>query len=558
MGSAVGWVRKILRVGRVVEDTGPGPGLVDRIRLPECGVRCRSAMSTPDRATAVRWRSRAAFGPVYDAERFGARLVASPRHADALLVTGVVTRNMAEPLRNTVAATPQPRVVIACGDCALNRGVFEGAYGVVGAVGDVVPVDVRDPGMPAHAGRDRRCAAVGDGTMTATLSTARPAAATTLGHRRLRRGRLRCRDCLCRSDRVVDWPSRASPARGRVVHIGWLLPLSGVQLDLDPLGGFFIALTGAVAFRSASTRSATPQHLALGPLVVLPLFVAAMLLVPAAGSVTTFLLAWELMAIASLVLVLAEHTRAEVRAAGLFYAVMTQLGFVAILVGLMVLSAAGGGDRFADLTRIPDGARTAVFVLTLAGFGSKAGLVPLHAWLPRAHPEAPSPVSALMSAAMVNLGIYGIVRFDLQLLGPGPRWWGLTLLVGGRRLGGLRRAAGIGGDGSQTAACLFDDREHGTGHACAWRGDAACGVRRRLCCRSRDGRGDAAPGRARGVQVPRVPGRRVGAGGDRAARSRPAGRAGPADAGHDDSVRYRRAGCVGSAARAPGSSASGC
>ena len=83
--------------------------------------------------------------------------------------------------------------------------------------------------------------------------------------------------------------------------------------------------------------------------------------------------------------------------------------------------------------------RTAVFVLTMAGFGSKAGLVPLHAWLPRAHPEAPSPVSALMSAAMVNLGIYGICRFDLQLLGPGPRWWGLTLLV----VGGVSALYGV-------------------------------------------------------------------------------------------------------------------
>jgi hypothetical protein len=215
------------------------------------------------------------------------------------------------------------------------------------------------------------------------------------------------------------------------LHIGWLLPLSGVWLDLDPLGGFFMAATGAVAIPVGVYLIGYRHHLARVPLAVLPLFVAAMLLVPAAGSVTTFLLAWELMAIASLVLVLAEHTRAEVRSAGRFYAVMTQLGFVAVLIGLMVLTAAAGADRFADLTRVPDAARTAVFVLTVAGFGSKAGLVPLHAWLPRAHPEAPSPVSALMSAAMVNLGIYGIVRFDLQLLGPGPRWWGLTLLVVG-------------------------------------------------------------------------------------------------------------------------------
>ena len=219
----------------------------------------------------------------------------------------------------------------------------------------------------------------------------------------------------------------------RPVHIGWLLPLSGVQLGLDPLGGFFIALTGAVAIPvgAYAIGYARREDLGLVPLAVLPLFVGAMLLVPAAGSVTTFLLAWELMAIASLVLVLAEHDRPEVRSAALFYAVMTQLGFVAILIGLMVLSAAGGADRFADLTGVPGGARIAVFVMTVAGFGSKAGLLPLHAWLPRAHPEAPSPVSALMSAAMVNLGIYGIVRFDLQLLGPGPRWWGLTLLAVG-------------------------------------------------------------------------------------------------------------------------------
>ena len=217
----------------------------------------------------------------------------------------------------------------------------------------------------------------------------------------------------------------------RSIHIGWLLPLSGVQLNLDPLGGFFLALTGAVAIPVGIYAIGYARHLNRVSTAALPLFVAAMLVVPAAGSITTFLLAWELMAIASLILVLAEHTRPEVRSAALVYAVMTQLGFVAILIGLMVLSAASGANRFADLTAVSDGVRTTVFLLTFAGFGSKAGLVPLHAWLPRAHPEAPSPVSALMSAAMVNLGIYGIVRFDLQLLGPGQRWWGLLLLAVG-------------------------------------------------------------------------------------------------------------------------------
>lgn len=90
----------------------------------------------------------AAFGPVHDAERYGARLVASPRHADVVLVTGVVTRNMAEPLRLTVDATPEPRMVVALGDCALTCGALRGGYGVVGAVGDVVPVDLEVPGCP--------------------------------------------------------------------------------------------------------------------------------------------------------------------------------------------------------------------------------------------------------------------------------------------------------------------------------------------------------------------------------------------------------------------------
>lgn len=229
------------------------------------------------------------------------------------------------------------------------------------------------------------------------------------------------------------------------IRIGWLVPLIGVQLDFDPLGGLFMAVTGAVAVAVGlySIGYARREHLGGVPLTVLPLFVVAMLLVPAAGSITTFLLTWELMAIASLILVLTDHRRREVRSAAVFYAVMTQLGFAAILVGLMVLAAAGGADRFADLTEVSDSTRAVVFALTLAGFGSKAGLLPLHAWLPRAHPEAPSPVSALMSAAMVNLGVYGIIRIDLQLLGPGPGWWGVTLLVigGGSAVYGVLQAS---------------------------------------------------------------------------------------------------------------------
>src|SRR5207249_284119 len=121
----------------------------------------------------------------------------------------------------------------------------------------------------------------------------------------------------------------------RAVSIGWLLPLTGVYLHVDRVGGFFMALTGAAAVPVGGylIGYARREHWGRVPLWMLPVFVAAMLLVPAAGSVTTFLLAWEAMAITSLILVLTEHRRPAARAAGVFYAVMTQLGFVAILLG---------------------------------------------------------------------------------------------------------------------------------------------------------------------------------------------------------------------------------
>jgi Ni,Fe-hydrogenase III small subunit len=138
--------RKIRRVGRVAEpappraDTGPAvPALAGSVQL-------RHVDAGSCNGCEVEIAS--AFGPVYDAERYGARLVASPRHADALLVTGPVTRNMAQPLRRTYEAVPAPKLVVAVGDCARNCGAFAKAYGVVGAVSDVVPVDVEVAGCP--------------------------------------------------------------------------------------------------------------------------------------------------------------------------------------------------------------------------------------------------------------------------------------------------------------------------------------------------------------------------------------------------------------------------
>src|SRR5258707_9131422 len=129
----MGWVGRILRVGRIVEPARvPPPSVVAAPAAVSGSLQVRHVDAGSCNGCEIEISG--AFGPVYDAERFGARLVASPRHADALLVTGVVTRNMAQPLRNTVQATPRPRVVIGFGECALDRGVFADAYGIVGAV----------------------------------------------------------------------------------------------------------------------------------------------------------------------------------------------------------------------------------------------------------------------------------------------------------------------------------------------------------------------------------------------------------------------------------------
>lgn len=222
---------------------------------------------------------------------------------------------------------------------------------------------------------------------------------------------------------------------GRSFSVSWpgLLPLSGVSFRLDALGGLFVLVTGAVAVVAGIYGIGYARHVmdSRGAQAVFPLFVVAMLAVPAAASVGTLLVCWELMALTSLLLVVAEHQRrGEVASAGRWYAVMTHLGLITVLIGLLVFAAAAGGDSFVALrsARLSGVTGGAVFVSTLAGFASKAGIVPLHAWLPRAHPEAPSHVSALMSAAMVNLGVYGIVRVGFDLLGGGPRWWWLLVL----------------------------------------------------------------------------------------------------------------------------------
>lgn len=145
------WISRIRRVGRIVE---PAPAAVSRpaaeVIPPPAGVRGSLQLRHVDAGSCngCELELTSVFSPVYDAEQFGARVVASPRHADGLLATGVVTRNMQQPLVNTLNSVPEPRVVIAVGDCACSGGVFAKGYGVVGSVADVIPVDVAVPGCP--------------------------------------------------------------------------------------------------------------------------------------------------------------------------------------------------------------------------------------------------------------------------------------------------------------------------------------------------------------------------------------------------------------------------
>lgn len=220
------------------------------------------------------------------------------------------------------------------------------------------------------------------------------------------------------------------------LHSAQLLPLTGVDLALDPLGALFVATTAVVGLAVAGYSlgygaHATPSRTGTA---MLPAFLATLLLVPAAASVATFMVAWELMALTSLLALLGEHRRRpETRDAAQWYAAMTHVGAAAILFGLVLLATHAGGQSFATIAahrrHLSKAVSSGVFVLTLLGFASKAGAVPLHVWLPRAHPEAPSPISALMSGAMVNLGIYGVLRVGEDLLGGGQLWWWLLVAV---------------------------------------------------------------------------------------------------------------------------------
>jgi formate hydrogenlyase subunit 3/multisubunit Na+/H+ antiporter MnhD subunit len=233
---------------------------------------------------------------------------------------------------------------------------------------------------------------------------------------------------------------------GGSARVGWLVPLGGLALQLDPLAGLFLALVGATAVPVSVYALGYAGGERRGCLAYLA-FVAAMLVVPLAANVMTFALAWELMSLASYLLVI-DGARAGRQPqtsahAGWVYAVMTHAGLACVLAGMLLLGAWTGSVRFADWTAaaptLTPGARSLAWALLALGFVAKAGAVPLHVWLPLAHPAAPSHVSALMSGVMIKLGVYGVVRASFTWLGPAPAWWGVTLLL----LGALSAVIGV-------------------------------------------------------------------------------------------------------------------
>jgi len=213
------------------------------------------------------------------------------------------------------------------------------------------------------------------------------------------------------------------------------LPGLPFHLRLDALAAFFLFVIGAVAAGVSAfaagyfrTGEGTPPGLLC---LEYHVFLASMVFVVLADDAYAFMVAWETMALASYFLVTANHRIAEVRAAGYVYLTIAHIGALAILLAFGVLQAQSGDYTFANLRAqsLSPFWAAAAFGLALLGFGAKAGLVPLHVWLPEAHPAAPSPVSALMSALMLKVAVYGMLRVAFDLLHAPQWWWGALLLA---------------------------------------------------------------------------------------------------------------------------------
>jgi hydrogenase-4 component B len=214
---------------------------------------------------------------------------------------------------------------------------------------------------------------------------------------------------------------------------GDVLGLSPLDTRHDGLSAVFLVALGLSSTAASASIVGLPARSRLEA-SAWPLFLASIVLVTGAANAFAFLLAWELMAVLSAILVIGLRPTRSVLSAGYLYLAMTHVATAAILVGFAVLAAGSGGRLDFEAWRgsapaLSDGARDAAFLLILVGFATKAGAIPLHAWLPRAHPVAPSHVSAVMSGVMIKTGIYGLIRMAVDILGSGPDWWGLAIVA---------------------------------------------------------------------------------------------------------------------------------
>src|SRR6266511_3723280 len=218
------------------------------------------------------------------------------------------------------------------------------------------------------------------------------------------------------------------------------IPYLKFSVRLDPLSAFFVLIVSLLALAlSIYSFGYARSFYGRKNVGVLGAFYNALLLATTfvfiADNAFFFLVAWEIMAMSAYFLVSFEHEQAEARNAVVLYFVMSHIGTGCIILGFLLFFQASGNYDFDGFravgSRMSPGTRNAAFLLFLFGFGVKAGIVPLHIWLPAAHPVAPSNVSALMSGVIIKTGIYGLTRVLFDFLGTPPLWWGVTVLTVG-------------------------------------------------------------------------------------------------------------------------------
>ncbi len=218
------------------------------------------------------------------------------------------------------------------------------------------------------------------------------------------------------------------------------LPYLKFTIRLDALGAFFLLIVSLLGLAvSIYSLGYVRGYFGRRNVGVLGAFYNALLLATtllfAADNIWVFLIAWELTALTAFCLVVFEHEKPETRQAGVLFFIMSHIDAGCVIAGFFLLFQASGDFSFGSLHNIgavmSPGARNAAFVLFLIGFGVKSGIIPLHIWLPVAHPVASSNVSALMSGVLIKLGVYGLARVCFDFLGPPALWWGVTILTVG-------------------------------------------------------------------------------------------------------------------------------